>query len=118
MDRDPLHDFELLIRSRYGALLVESAEEDRAEALVESAAWRLQLPVFVWRRATGLRRRGAPNGVYGTQDPRIALGHVIESTTPASTSSTGWGRSWRSRRWRTSCARRPSSSPGAPAPSS
>jgi len=82
MDRDPLHDFELLIRSRYGALLVESAEEDRAEALVESAAWRLQLPVFVWRRATGLRRRGAPNGVYGTQDPRIALGHVIESTAP------------------------------------
>ena len=70
MDHDPLHDFELLIRSRYGALLIETAEEDRAEALVESAAWRLQLPVFVWRRATGLRRKGAPSGVYGTQDPR------------------------------------------------
>jgi hypothetical protein len=83
MDRDPLHDFELLIRSRYGALLVESPEEDRAEALAESAAWRLQLPVFVWRRATGLRRKGAPNGVYGTQDPRTALDHVVSSGLPA-----------------------------------
>ena len=53
MDHDPLHDFELLIRSRYGALLVETAEEDRAEALAERAAWQLQLPLFVWRRATG-----------------------------------------------------------------
>jgi hypothetical protein len=83
MERDPLHDFELLIRSRYGALLVETGEEDRAQALVERAAWQLQLPLFVWRRATGLRRAGAPNGVYGTQDPRIALGHVVESSAAA-----------------------------------
>ena len=79
MDHDPLHDFELLIRSRYGALLIETAEEDRAESLAESAAWRLQLPVFVWRRATGLRRKGAPSGVYGSQDPKTALDHVISS---------------------------------------
>ncbi len=83
MERDPLHDFELLVRSRYGALLIESAEEDRAQALVEQAAWQLQLQLFVWRRATGLRRAGAASGVYGSQDPRIALSHVIESTTPA-----------------------------------
>ena len=83
VERDPLHDFELLIRSRYGALLVETAEEDRAQALVERAAWRLQLPLFVWRRATGLRRAGASTGVYGSQDPRVALNHVIESGLPA-----------------------------------
>jgi len=83
MERDPFHDFELLIRSRYGALLVETGEEDRAQALVERAAWQLQLPLFVWRRATGLRRAGAANGVYATQDPRSALSHVIESTAPA-----------------------------------
>jgi SpoVK/Ycf46/Vps4 family AAA+-type ATPase len=81
--RDPLHDFELLIRSRYGALLVETAEEDRAQALVERAAWQLQLPLFVWRRATGLRRAGTATGVYGSQDPRVALTHVIESGLPA-----------------------------------
>jgi AAA+ superfamily predicted ATPase len=81
--RDPLHDFELLIRSRYGALLVETAEEDRAQTLVERAAWQLQLPLFVWRRATGLRRSGTASGVYGSQDPHVALSHVIESALPA-----------------------------------
>ena len=83
MDNDPLHDFELLIRSRYGALQIETAEEDRAAALAERAAWQLQLPLFVWRRATGLRRAGAPSGVYGSEDPRTALGHVIDSQLPA-----------------------------------
>jgi hypothetical protein len=83
MDQDPLHDFQLLIRSRYGALLVETTEEDRAEELATRAAWQLQLPLLVWRRATGLRRAGAPTGVYGTEDPRVALGHVISSQLPA-----------------------------------
>jgi MoxR-like ATPase len=79
MDVDPLHDLEVLIRSRYGALLIDTAEEDRATALVESAAWRLQMALFVWRRATGLTRAGAPDAIHGTQDPRVALGHVISS---------------------------------------
>ena len=79
MDNDPLHDLQLLVRSKYGALLIATAEEDRAQALVERAAWQLQLPLFVWRRATGLRRAGAPNGVYGSQDPRTALSHIISS---------------------------------------
>ncbi len=83
MNGDPLHDLELLIRSRYGALLLDTSEEDRAEALAERAAERMQLAVFVWRRATGLKRLGAPSGVYGTQDPRTALAHVIESGLPA-----------------------------------
>jgi hypothetical protein len=83
MERDPLHDFQLLIRSRYGALLVKTTEEDRAQALVERAAWQLQLPLFVWRRAVGLRRAGTATGVYGSQDPRVALSHVIESGLPA-----------------------------------
>jgi hypothetical protein len=83
MDNDPLHDLELLIRSRYGALLVATAEEDRAQSLVERAAWQLQLPLFIWRRATGLRRAGAPTGVYGSQDPRTALSHAISSRLPA-----------------------------------
>ena len=79
MDHDPLDDLDLLIRSRYGALLIDTAEEDRAEALVERAAERMQLALFVWRRASGLKRAGAPNAIYGTQDPRTALSHVISS---------------------------------------
>ena len=47
MNDDPLHDLELLMRSRYGALLLETAEEDRAEALAERAAERMQVALFV-----------------------------------------------------------------------
>lgn len=83
MNSDPLHDLELLIRSRYGALLIDTAEEDRAEAIVERAAERMRLALFVWRRASGLRRAGAPAAIYGTQDPRAGLGHVISSALPA-----------------------------------
>jgi len=83
MNGDPLHDLELLIRCRYGALLIDTAEEDRAEALLERAAKRLQLALFGWRRAWGLWRIGAPNAVYGTQDPHAALAHVISSELPA-----------------------------------
>jgi hypothetical protein len=83
MNHDPLHDFDLLIRSRYGALLIDTAEEDRAQALVERAAQRMQLPLFVWRRASGLKREGTPNSVYGTQDPRKALEHVAAADFPA-----------------------------------
>jgi AAA+ superfamily predicted ATPase len=83
MNHDPLHDFELLIRSRYGALLIDTAEEDRAEALVERAAERLRLPLFIWRRASGLTRLGEPTAIYGTQDPRMGLSHAISSGLPA-----------------------------------
>jgi len=82
-NNDPLHDLELLIRSRYGALHLDTAEEDRAEAFAAQAAERLRLALFIWRRASGLRRAGAPAEVYGTQDPRVAFGHIIESALPA-----------------------------------
>ena len=83
MDHDPIHDVELLIRSRYGALLLDTGEEERAEAIVTRAAAHLALPLFVWRRATGLRRTGEAGVIYGTQDPRTALDHVLASDLPA-----------------------------------
>jgi hypothetical protein len=79
MDHDPVHDVELLVRSRYGALLLDTGEEERAEALVGAAASRLALPLFVWRRATGLHRVGEAGTIYGTQDPRSALDHILAS---------------------------------------
>ncbi len=80
---DPLRDFELLIRSRYGIVLLETDEEDRAEALTAHAADRLHVPLFIWRRVSGLRRAGAPTGIYGTSHAVMALGHVLSSEIPA-----------------------------------
>ena len=82
-----LKDLELLIRSRYGAVHLDTLEEDRAEALLLHAADALGLPFFSWSRTKGLRRldgaaaeqakRGPGGGmVYGSMDPAAALGHV------------------------------------------
>lgn len=83
MNADPLNDLCLMIRSRYGALLIDTAEEDRAEALVGRAAAAMGLTLLVWRRASGIHSPGASSGVYGTQDPRVAITHVMASELPA-----------------------------------
>jgi SpoVK/Ycf46/Vps4 family AAA+-type ATPase len=76
---DPLHDLELLLRSRYGLIVIDTAEEDRAETIVRLAADRVSLPLFHWSRSKGLRRDGATNAVYGTTDPTQALAHVASA---------------------------------------
>lgn len=83
MTHDPLRDLGLLIRSRYGALLIDTSEEGRAATLAAKAAEAMQLALFVWRRASGLKRADLEGGIYGTQDPRAAVSHVIRSEFPA-----------------------------------
>ncbi len=73
---DPLRDLELLIRSRYGLIVIDTVEEDRAETLLRLVADRLSMPFFLWSRSKGLRRDGAAGPVYGTTDPAQALAHI------------------------------------------
>jgi SpoVK/Ycf46/Vps4 family AAA+-type ATPase len=80
---DPLQDLELLIRSRYGLIFLETVEEDRAGTLLRLLADRLRLPLFTWSRTRGLRRDGVEGSVYGTADPGQALAHVEVSHYPA-----------------------------------
>lgn len=74
---DPVADLELLIRSRYGLIRVDSDEDDRVLALLRQLSARLDLPLFTWSRPRGLRRDGLENAVYDTQDPGRALAHVL-----------------------------------------
>ena len=74
--KDTLRDLELLIRSRYGLIVLETEEQDRAEMLLGHLADRLGLPLFIWTRSKGLRRSDLPSGIYGTADPAGALAHV------------------------------------------
>lgn len=76
---DPLHDIELLIRSRYGLIVVETAEDERAETLLRLAADRLGLAYFTWSRTRGLRRDGGATAIYGTTDPAQALAHIASA---------------------------------------
>ena len=64
----PLVDLELLLRSRYGLIVLETPEEDRAGSLLAHLADRLDLPLFTWTRTKGLCRAGKESGVYGTVD--------------------------------------------------
>ena len=79
MSEDPLHDVEVLIRSRHGLIVFDTVEEDRAELLLRHVADRVQMPLLVWSRTRGLRRDGASSGVYGTTDAGQALAHVASS---------------------------------------
>lgn len=73
---DPLKDVEVLLRSRYGLIVLETEEEDRALALLRHLADRLALPLFTWSRSKGLMRAERENAIYNTTNPATALDHV------------------------------------------
>ena len=76
---EALSDLELLIRSRYGLIHIDTVEEERTELLLRHVSDRLTLPFFAWSRTRGLCRDGHANGVYETQDPAQALAHIVSS---------------------------------------
>jgi SpoVK/Ycf46/Vps4 family AAA+-type ATPase len=76
---EALSDLELLIRSRYGLIHIDTVEEERTELLLRHVSDRMTLPFFTWSRTRGLCRDGHANGVYETQDPAQALAHVVSS---------------------------------------
>lgn len=80
---DPLHDLDLLLRSRYALIHLETAEEDRAETLLLHLSDRLGIPLFVWTSSKGLRRSDKATPVYDTADPAKALAHVESARFPA-----------------------------------
>jgi SpoVK/Ycf46/Vps4 family AAA+-type ATPase len=76
---ESLSDLELLIKSRYGIIHLDTVEEERAELLLRHVSDRLTLPFFTWSRTRGLCRDGHANGVYDTQDPAQALAHIVSA---------------------------------------
>lgn len=90
-EKDPLKDIELLIRSRYCIIFLDTAEEDRAETLIKHLADHLKLPFFSWTRTKGLRREDIEGSIYGSTDPSIALGHIEHSQFSAIYNFQGFG---------------------------
>jgi len=80
---DPLHDIELLLRSRHGLIIINTVEEERAAMLLKHVADRKQLPLFIWNRTRGLRRADLDSAIYGTTDPEQALANIAASQLPA-----------------------------------
>lgn len=61
---DLLEHFELLVRSRYGLVIVDTLEEERVEELFKQIASKLQLHYYSWTRSRGLRRGMNANDAF------------------------------------------------------
>ena len=83
MPTDAMKDLELLLRSRYGLIYLDTLEEDRAGSLLQHLADQLGVPFFSWTRSRGLVRQGMSDPVYQTSDPVKAFAHVAASGHPA-----------------------------------
>ncbi|HET9438747.1 MAG TPA: hypothetical protein VFO52_01170, partial [Longimicrobiales bacterium] len=88
---DPLRDIELLIKSRHGLIVIDTAEEERATTLLTHLADRVGKPLFIWSRTRGLRRSDQETAIYGTTDPAQALAHMAASQVDAIYHVQGFG---------------------------
>lgn len=76
--KDTDAELELLIRSKYALVLLDTAEPERADERLALIASRLSLPYYSWSRSRGLRRghqQGDPF-IDNTQEPARALALV------------------------------------------
>ena len=73
-----VHDLKTLVLSRHPAILIETHEPERAEALVKAVAADLRVARFEWSVTGGLRRAQDGGAVYETTDPAKALAAIAE----------------------------------------
>jgi hypothetical protein len=72
----PVHDLKTLVLSRHAGIVIETHEQERAEALVQAVANDLHILRFEWSVTSGLVRGGDGNGVYQTNEPARALAAI------------------------------------------
>ena len=78
-NQDPRRELALLVNSAYPIIYMETWEEARAAAILESVAEDLRVPFYEWAVTTGLARLGgAP--IYNTHEPAQALATVSTMT--------------------------------------
>ncbi|CAN5893751.1 AAA family ATPase [soil metagenome] len=76
---EALADLELLIRSRWGLIHIDTVEDERVQTLLRHISDRLTLPLFFWSRTRGIYRDGHDKGIYDTQEPARALAHIVSA---------------------------------------
>jgi len=68
-------ELRLLVNSRHPIISVETADEERIDALLAQVAIELDVPLYTWSVTTGLARmKGAP--LYNTDTPESALTNI------------------------------------------
>jgi hypothetical protein len=78
--KDTTDELELLIRSKYALILLDTSEPERADELLALIASRLSLPYYSWSRSRGMRRGIQPSDPFieRTEEPAKALARVPE----------------------------------------
>ncbi len=71
-----LHDLKSLILSFHPVLVIESLEEERVVALLQTAARELGMPLFEWSVTRGLTRDQSTGNYHGTTAPLAMLQHI------------------------------------------
>jgi hypothetical protein len=78
-----VHDVRMLILSFHPLLVIETAEEERVEAILADVAGQTGLARFEWSVTRGLVRAGEAQPIAGTPDPLALLRHVEGLTVEA-----------------------------------
>jgi ATPase family associated with various cellular activities (AAA) len=73
-----VHELKTLVLSRHPAIAIETAEEERADALLAAVAAETGLSVFAWTVTQGLVGDASKPAVYGTEDPARMLATIGE----------------------------------------
>ena len=78
--KDTTDELELLVRSKYALVLLETPEPVRADELLALIATRLSLPYFSWSRSRGLRRGSQPGDPFieRTAEPAAGLARILD----------------------------------------
>jgi len=76
---DTAQELELLIRSKYPIIYLETWEEERAENLLKIIANNLGKYLFIWTSTMGLFRSDIQEPIYNTIQPLYALAHIYSS---------------------------------------
>jgi ATPase family associated with various cellular activities (AAA) len=71
-----VHDLRTLVLSRYPAILIDTAEEERASLLITAVATQVHLPIYDWTISKGLGPAGHPSGLPGSAPPANALANL------------------------------------------
>jgi MoxR-like ATPase len=80
---DVVHDIEVLVRSRYPLLVVETSEEDRLDETLREVARRLGIPHFRWSATQGLVRSGSHAALHESTELPKALAQIESRSGPA-----------------------------------
>ncbi len=80
--KDTAAELELLIRSKYALVVLETPEPERADAILAHIATSLSLNLFSWSRSRGIRRGVQPGDPFieKTAEPSAALARVLQES--------------------------------------